>query len=556
MVQKEKIVKIKKHSRSELIQICKEKNIKGYSKLKIGELRKLCLEKDVPDAPISKEEQIIQKDKAVEVKNYKKADLLKMCKEKNIKNVSKLSRDELLVKCFEENPSSAKKTYTKETLKLMCKNKNIRGYSKLNKAQLMEKCLGLKDEKIYSKSELLSMCKEMKIKGCYKMKIDELKKICLDKDVSKIQKNYSLKELYEICSKNHIPGYRKMKKNELMKICFNNCFGTKFDESLWDVIKIPGDHHCGFHAFLYAMDNLYPNDPKLPSRELSWKERILEMKKILIKEAKEDVFAKNYYKNIILDPQRWLVDHDLKLLANYFDVCICIQVSSFVSSVPFNFVVSKQYEAKSFQDCKKRIYLTNPYSTHYDVLFPNYLHIVPLPIPDRISMSSNEIFEHAKSILSQQDVEEFSKAVNKSPKNSISDEDLLFKDFDKQISQDDSDSQQIGQEQIIGGDDSPEQGQIIGDDDLPEQGQIIDDDDDDDSDTQQIIGQQQIIGGDDLLKQSEILEIPKQRKTKQKQIQKIPKRFTQDNKEKITKIRNVIEKCFSRYRVPDYLLTK
>ena len=60
----------------------------------------------------------------------------------------------------------------------------------------------------------------------------------------------------------------------------------------------------------------------------------------------------------------------------------------------------------------------------------------------------------------------------------------------------------------------------------------------------------------DLLKQSEILEIPKQRKTKQKQIQKIPKRFTQDNKEKITKIRNVIEKCFSRYRVPDYLLTK
>lgn len=527
MTQKDQIIEMKKYKRPDLIKICKEKNIKGYSKLKIDELKNLCLEKDVPDEQIVEKKKTTQTDKVVEIKNYKRTELLKICKEKNIKNVSKLKRAELLAKCLQEHPQSETKiTYTKQSLKSICKEKKIKGYSKLSKAQLMEKCLGLKDEKTYSRPELLSMCKEMKIKGCYKMKIDELKKICMDKDVPKVQKDYPLKELYEICKKNHIPGYRKMKKSELMKVCFNNCFGTKFDDSLWDTIIVPGDHHCGFHAFLYAMDNLYPDDPKLPSRDMPWKERILEMKKILIQEAKQDVFAKNYYKDIVLDSERWLEDHDLKLFANYFNVCICVHVSSLVSSVPFNFIMSKQYEAKYFEDCDKRIYLTNPYSTHYDVLFPKSLHIVPLPTPDRIRMSSEEIFQHALPILSQQDIDKFSKTINKTSKDGISVEDLLFKDFDKQFSEDDdSDSQQIiGQEQIIGADDSK---------------------------SQQVV-EQQIIGADESPKQQK----SKQKKSNQIQIQKIPKQFTQDNKEKITKVRNVIEKCFSRYRIPDYLLTK
>ena len=78
-------------------------------------------------------------------KKYTVIELKKMCKDKGIKGYSKLRKKELMKKCLDGLPQ--KKQLTNIELKKMCKDKGIKGYSKLRKKELIKKCLGLPPKK-------------------------------------------------------------------------------------------------------------------------------------------------------------------------------------------------------------------------------------------------------------------------------------------------------------------------------------------------------------------------------------------------------------------------
>ena len=77
----------------ELKELCKEKGIKGYSKLKKTELEKLCLNKN-SSVKVSM--------KKISHKNYEKLSLTELkniCKSKGIKGYSQLTKPDLITYC-------------------------------------------------------------------------------------------------------------------------------------------------------------------------------------------------------------------------------------------------------------------------------------------------------------------------------------------------------------------------------------------------------------------------------------------------------------------------
>jgi hypothetical protein len=67
-----------------------------------------------------------------------KKDLINICKEKGVTGYSKLKKEELKKKCLS---AKVQKNFTILELKKLCIKKGIKGYSKLNKKGLMKKCL-------------------------------------------------------------------------------------------------------------------------------------------------------------------------------------------------------------------------------------------------------------------------------------------------------------------------------------------------------------------------------------------------------------------------------
>lgn len=81
-------------------------------------------------------------------KKYTVAQLKKICKDKKIKGYSKLKKGQLVKKCLDgKSPSPAKPEAPKEKkmtvaqLKKECKKNGVKGYSKMKKAQLVKNCL-------------------------------------------------------------------------------------------------------------------------------------------------------------------------------------------------------------------------------------------------------------------------------------------------------------------------------------------------------------------------------------------------------------------------------
>jgi len=73
----------------------------------------------------------------------------KICKEKGIKGYSKMKKAELKEKCLSAEQKI--KTMTIPELKKMCKKNGIKGYSKMKKAELMKHCIAKKAESIAKK---------------------------------------------------------------------------------------------------------------------------------------------------------------------------------------------------------------------------------------------------------------------------------------------------------------------------------------------------------------------------------------------------------------------
>jgi len=503
-------------------------------------------------------------------KKYTIPELKQICKEKKIKNYSKLKRAELLAKCL-QGEAAESKDYKVHELKAMCKEKKIKGYSNLTKKELLQKCLEEGHQKVLTRKELISLCKEKKLKGYSKMGIEELRKFCSDKK-PKAYSEYKVEELKAMCKEKKIKGYYKMKREELLANCFEHCFAKKYDDAVWDRIKMPPDHHCGYHSLLYALDNVFPSDPKVPSKDLPYEERILELKKILVHEMKKE--QNPDFKNVITEPIRWMEDHDLNLFANYFNICICVYESEWngVLPSPFNHILPVAFDKKTIADCDRKIYLYHT-GNHFDVLFPKSSHIKPLPEPSQIVMSSKDIFHHSLPILSQQDIDMLKPVVQSEDASVISDKDLMIAQEEDtpspySVMSPPKQGQIISPEEIVqeeGQIISPEkvveeEGQIISPEEgvqeegqiiSPEEGQIVQEEDSSPE-------QGQIVQEEDSSLEQQIISVKpkKQKKQQKKKSPKIPDVPVFTEKSKEVKVREVIEKCFSKYRVPDYLLFK
>lgn len=74
----------------------------------------------------------------ISYKGLKVVELKRMCKERGIKGYSKLRKKELIDILGGENEEIGMERYTVKELKKMCKERGIKGYSKLRKKELIE----------------------------------------------------------------------------------------------------------------------------------------------------------------------------------------------------------------------------------------------------------------------------------------------------------------------------------------------------------------------------------------------------------------------------------
>jgi hypothetical protein len=178
----------------ELKKICKEKGIKGYSKLKKLELLKKCQKGE-------KKQRKQRKQRKQKSKNtHTVQELKKICKKKGIKGYSKLKKVELLKKCLnEEKQIKSKKNEQeniekrfKELLRQRARSAGIRPHRTLerdiNKNSAAKKVVNEKYEEELIDAKYL------------KMTINQLRKICDEKDISydiHNDKEYLIREILE-----------------------------------------------------------------------------------------------------------------------------------------------------------------------------------------------------------------------------------------------------------------------------------------------------------------------------------------------------------------------
>lgn len=141
---------------------------------------------------------------------------------------------------------------------------------------------------------------------------------------------------------------------------------SEFHEEDWEIIKMPGDNHCGYHAFIYGLCSVMEKHPKLDFKQET-KLLILNLKYILLRHYKENDDMN--YNKILSDSNCWLDDTDLQVLANYFNICIYMydsrlrnlegdDIKSFTRIAPL--------QEKKNQKC---IYMYQTIN-HFDAMFP------------------------------------------------------------------------------------------------------------------------------------------------------------------------------------------
>ncbi len=245
-------------------------------------------------------------------------------------------------------------------------------------------------------------------------------------------------------------------------------------------------------------------------------------------------------------------DRDLYILANYFNICVCVYESDHKGIIPivFNSILPVEYQKDTIAKCDRKIYLFHT-GDHFDTLFPKSMTLSLSDPPDPLVMSSKDILDYSMSVLSEEDLRELTSQVQTS-NSTIQSQDLdqssLFPISEKEqtiVFPDEVQLQEQGQ--MV---ETPEQGQIV---ETPEQGQIV-----------ETPEQGQIV---ETPEQGQMVETPEQGQIVETSVAKRKKRgrtpkiktlpmFADDYTQKEKMVRNVIERCFSKYRIPDYLVSK
>jgi hypothetical protein len=145
---------------------------------------------------------------------------------------------------------------------------------------------------------------------------------------------------------------------------------TKFKKQEWNVVKMPPDNHCGFHSIIYGIRSKTNHHPNLDLTK-DTKDLILELRYLLIQHYRYK--NKKKYKEILTDVLYWLEDTDIKVLADYLNICFCIydNQSDIIrkKNKAYDISVFTHVRPDNESDCTICIYLYQK-ENHYDIMFP------------------------------------------------------------------------------------------------------------------------------------------------------------------------------------------
>lgn len=193
-------------------------------------------------------------------------------------------------------------------------------------------------------------------------------------------------------SKESSSSKEKFTKKPKKSLC--NCDLNIFKDEDWDIVNVPSDHHCGFHCIWIGLKSKMKTHPLLDLKD-SPKNLILELRYLLIKHYKEK--DDDHWMTIASDPQYWMEDKDIKVFADYFNICFCIYDRASDN-------VRKKHNVKDVRvftsvtpetedECSVCIYLYQ-HGIHYDLMFPKNDKHFNVSIPDDVSITEDDLEDY------------------------------------------------------------------------------------------------------------------------------------------------------------------
>lgn len=168
---------------------------------------------------------------------------------------------------------------------------------------------------------------------------------------------------------------------------------TDFKKSDWNIVKMPGDNHCGFHSIIYGLRSKTNSHPNIDLTK-DTKDLILELRYLLIQHYRYT--NKEKYKEILTDILYWLEDADIKVLADYLNICFCIydKQSDKIrkKNKAFDISVFTHVRPDNESDCTICIYLYQT-ENHYDIMFPKNDTRNDVVLPRTLLITDNDLVE-------------------------------------------------------------------------------------------------------------------------------------------------------------------
>ena len=195
---------------------------------------------------------------------------------------------------------------------------------------------------------------------------------------------------------------------------------TDFKKSDWNIVKMPGDNHCGFHSIIYGLRSKTNSHPSIDLTK-DTKDLILELRYLLIQHYRYT--NKEKYKEILTDILYWLEDSDIKVLADYLNICFCIydKQSDKIrkKNKAFDISVFTHVRPDNESDCTVCIYLYQT-ENHYDIMFPKNDTRNDVVLPRTLVITDNDLVEFLleKDFQVSNSTSDFSKSKSSSQQSS------------------------------------------------------------------------------------------------------------------------------------------
>lgn len=195
---------------------------------------------------------------------------------------------------------------------------------------------------------------------------------------------------------------------------------TDFKKSDWNIVKMPGDNHCGFHSIIYGLRSKTNSHPSIDLTK-DTKDLILELRYLLIQHYRYT--NKEKYKEILTDILYWLEDSDIKVLADYLNICFCIydKQSDKIrkKNKAFDISVFTHVRPDNESDCTVCIYLYQT-ENHYDIMFPKNDTRNDVVLPRTLVITDNDLVEFLleKDFQVSNSTSDFSKSKSSSKQSS------------------------------------------------------------------------------------------------------------------------------------------